>query len=523
MAAREDEKAMAGLLRRSLAQDTGAVAGPGSDENCPEPEILAAYFDHALDAEETARYDLHFSRCSHCREQLAAMARAGGVGDAAAAAGEKTAGTWAWLTGPRWLMPAAAMLVALLAIAGIALRIRKPVTPSNEIAMARPDALPQAHSAPVTTPAPQANSAPSPETALSSRAASSAPRAMDKIAVPPSAPSASRPGAAGVPDTSSESAASRELGAGLPSHTVSHANSVARGGAFPSAGVGSGAKSAAAPVMQPQAQKPAPRASSGMVRGATRTGSAGNASDASGSGGAESESGGGVGGAGVNSADQTVTVTEAAPALDTAEPTKVVPGKNAEAGSDSNKSDAQLSAEAETKPQPNARKTRTAATTSGAVASGAAAPAQSAKAMNLAANQTMEAAALAKMQQAQISSNLMNLQIQTPDPKILWMLTGAGAIEKSEDGGATWKLEYLDARARIIAGSAPSVKICWLVGEGGTILRTTNGTHWKTITPPDETVIVRVEATDALTATVTTLDGRRFSTSDGGKSWNSVK
>jgi photosystem II stability/assembly factor-like uncharacterized protein len=67
------------------------------------------------------------------------------------------------------------------------------------------------------------------------------------------------------------------------------------------------------------------------------------------------------------------------------------------------------------------------------------------------------------------------------------------------------------------------VKICWLVGEAGTILRTTNGTHWKTIKPPEETVFVRVEATDALTATVTTLDARRFSTSDGGKSWNSVK
>src|SRR6202044_4061113 len=141
MAAREAEKAKAGLLRRSLAQDAGAGSRPGED--CPEPEILAAYFDHALDAQETARYDLHFSRCSHCREQLAAMARAGGVGDAAAAA-EKTAGAWAWLAGSAWLMPASAVLVALLAITGIALRIRKPVATANEIAMSRPDALPPA-------------------------------------------------------------------------------------------------------------------------------------------------------------------------------------------------------------------------------------------------------------------------------------------------------------------------------------------------------------------------------------------
>ena len=143
--------------------------------------------------------------------------------------------------------------------------------------------------------------------------------------------------------------------------------------------------------------------------------------------------------------------------------------------------------------------------------------------MNLAASQTTEAAALAKMQQAQISSNLINLQIQTPDPKILWKIAGAGAIEKSEDGGASWRTEYLETRAPILAGAAPSVKICWLVGENGTILRTTNGSHWKTLKPPEETDFVRVDAGDALAATVTALDGRRFSTSDGGKSWSSVK
>src|ERR1700685_1068185 len=91
MAAREEDKAMAGLLRRSLAQNTGA------GEDCPEPEILAAYFDHALDAQEMARYDLHFSRCAVCREQLAAMARAGGDD----AAEKKAAGARDWVGGAR--------------------------------------------------------------------------------------------------------------------------------------------------------------------------------------------------------------------------------------------------------------------------------------------------------------------------------------------------------------------------------------------------------------------------------------
>src|SRR5271156_4498201 len=159
MAAREEDKAMAGLLRRSLAQDAGA--GSGSGEDCPGPEILAAYFDRALDPQETARYELHFSRCSVCREQLAAMARAAETSGAfgAGEAEKNTASAWDWLVGPRWLMPAAAALVALLVFAGIAWRMWKPVGSANQIAMVRPDAVPSPSSAPAENAASPANPA----------------------------------------------------------------------------------------------------------------------------------------------------------------------------------------------------------------------------------------------------------------------------------------------------------------------------------------------------------------------------
>jgi hypothetical protein len=506
MAEREEDKAMAGLLRRSLAQE----ASGGSGETCPDPEILAAYFDRALDAQETALYELHFSRCAICREQLAAMLRAGGDD----AVERKTAGGWRWLAGPGWLMPAAAMVVALLVAGGIALRNRKPVESTNQIAMSRPDAPPLATSAPPT------NSAPSPKVAPSSDAALPATRAMNNVAAPPAASEASRAESAGAPVAPSESVAIRDLGAGLPSRTVSHANTATRGGESSRVGVagGSGGKSAAAPVMQRQA----PQASPGMSRGAMRAGNGGSTSSASASGGdVGSGSGGGAGAAATNSADQTVTVTEAAPPPNAAESSKLMQEKNAE--EDAAKSDAAVSIEAEAAPPSNARKARSSATTSAAGKAGAAAPAPSAKAMNLAASQTTEAAALAKLQEAQISSNLMNLQIATPDPKVLWMIAGPGAIERSENGGASWKTEYPDTRALIVAGAAPTAKICWLVGANGTILRTTNGSHWNTISAPAETDFVGVEAADALTATVTAMDGRKFATSDGGKSWSSVK
>ena len=213
----------------------------------------------------------------------------------------------------------------------------------------------------------------------------------------------------------------------------------------------------------------------------------------------------------VTSADETAAVNESAPALDATVAPANAPAKKAEAGSGSVESETNATAEAYEAKATNAAKAKSAA------------PAHAMSAMNLSASQTTETAALAKMQQAQISSSLLNLQIPTPDPKILWMIAGPGAIQKSENGGASWKTEYLDTRALLVAGAAPSAKICWLVGAGGTILRTTNGAHWKTISAPAVADFVRVEAVDALTATVTAMDGRKFSTSDGGKSWSSVQ
>src|SRR3984957_5772236 len=408
MAPREEDKAMAGLLRRSLAQD----AGSGSGEDCPAPEILAAYFDRALDAQETSRYELHFSRCSTCREQLAAMARAGGVD----VAEKKTVGAWYWLTGPRWLMPAAAMMVALLVFAGIDWRIWRPVAPVNQIAMSRPDALPSPNSEPPANPASRESSASSPDVA-----------------------------------------------------------------------------SAQSPVEQtapPQPQTMARQQNSEMVRGGMRAGSASAAAAAP-----------------VTTADETASVSSAAPALDTTVSPAAPPTKKSEARS--MESDTSAAVQAYEAKESNAPKTKLPVT---------AVPAQSVSAANLTVSQTTEVAALAKLQEAQVSSNLINPQILTPDPKIFWLIE-PGAIGRSEDGGASWKTEYLNVRAPILAGAAPTVKICWLVGTNGTILRTTNGTHWKTISPPAETDFVRVEAADTLTATVTAMDGRRFSTSDGGKHW----
>ncbi|MGA3294606.1 MAG: hypothetical protein ABSE45_11565 [Candidatus Acidiferrales bacterium] len=103
MASQERDDAMAGLLKRTLAGDVGT----GND--CPAPDILAAYFERSLDSDETARYELHFSQCPHCRDQLAALVRASEI---PATPGEKPrAVPVAWLWDWRWLAPVAAVLV----------------------------------------------------------------------------------------------------------------------------------------------------------------------------------------------------------------------------------------------------------------------------------------------------------------------------------------------------------------------------------------------------------------------------
>jgi hypothetical protein len=94
------EKAMDGLLRHTLRHAVPTT------EACPDPEILAAYFERSLDTRETAEYELHLSNCARCREQQAAMVRAYAPGERA----DEEKPRWAWLLDWRWLAPATAVL-----------------------------------------------------------------------------------------------------------------------------------------------------------------------------------------------------------------------------------------------------------------------------------------------------------------------------------------------------------------------------------------------------------------------------
>jgi hypothetical protein len=75
-----------------------------------------------------------------------------------------------------------------------------------------------------------------------------------------------------------------------------------------------------------------------------------------------------------------------------------------------------------------------------------------------------------------------------------------------------------EAAGQLTASSA-SGGVCWVVGRRGLVFRSSDGRTWQRINFPEMTDLSTVRATDARDATVTTIDGRSFGTTDGGASW----
>jgi Photosynthesis system II assembly factor YCF48 len=446
MAPHEDEKAMDGLLRRKLAR------GADSAGVCPEPDILAAYFERSLDADEIARHELHFSHCPRCREQLAAMARANapaGVGAGSSPASSLRFWLWDW----RWLaVPAAAMLafaivgflhersakeMARLTNASPTVALTQPETQPGENLVLRPDEKkPEAR---LTAPAQK-----------STRAFSNA---GPMRALPPSGRAVLAPklSAESARDEKSAPKAAPEdkLTAALAKGEVRQQplRTSARADDAPRSTNETVEVTAAAPAVTPAPAPLSPPATANVA-------------------------GGVGGGAGVDSAGEPPTSDGA----------NVANAKELDATAARKKSKQSLDA--------------------------GAAQAEISSSMNYSAAQTVT-----------VLGERSSQMILTPDPQILWRFAGSGFVERSTDGGATWQGEEPTTGAQMIAGVAPSTTVCWIVGRDGLILLTKDAKSWKKIPPPVNTDFVAVSAESAPSATVTTADGRKFATKDGGKKW----
>jgi len=149
----------------------------------------------------------------------------------------------------------------------------------------------------------------------------------------------------------------------------------------------------------------------------------------------------------------------------------------------------------------------------------ATAPAPPARTPSLDAFRASSGAAADAVARSAAQANVLAAEIISPDSMSRWRITGGRVIEHSTDGGATWQEQPTGATSALTAGSAPSPTICWVVGQGGVVLLSTDGRTWRRMGFPTTVDLVSVRATDERTATVTDANGRTYVTTDGGVTW----
>jgi hypothetical protein len=102
--------------------------------------------------------------------------------------------------------------------------------------------------------------------------------------------------------------------------------------------------------------------------------------------------------------------------------------------------------------------------------------------------------------------------------RVLVRVTPVG-IERTADGGTTWQVEHTTAIGPAVVAACPTPDACWLGDAAGRLLRRETSGRWVDRRLPVEGAITGLEALTPREATVTIADGRRFTTSDGGRSW----
>jgi hypothetical protein len=115
--------------------------------------------------------------------------------------------------------------------------------------------------------------------------------------------------------------------------------------------------------------------------------------------------------------------------------------------------------------------------------------------------------------------------ILAPEGKVRWRLLSGGRIERSSNAGVTWLPQNSGVNVELIAGSAPSSAVCWIIGRGGTILRTTDGgEYWNKVVSPMGGDVTGVQAVGAMRATIFDANKiARYVTRDGGVTWETAK
>ena len=504
MAPRDDDKAMDGLLRRTLARD--AARGAARDINCPGTDILAAYSEQSLNADETANYELHFSTCPKCREQLAAIFRTQSVRDVPAevevlarAAGLRAVATApaatksaplqrSWTLHLRWAAPVAAILILVAVVSRQRLARVSHVPPSeNQVAMSRPEVAPKSL-ADQTTKQYEVVPPTAAPAELKTQTAQQGRLEADKRP----APSNSQQTGALVAGNRARISPNRLQSNTRPDLDAAYSQN----------------QLADNSRVNDQMQRKIESRHTSDDMSASLEKSAREQTPAPAKAPAPAET--------VNSLDQTpkattsnVEVSSAAQSVAVPAPPAATPQPKLEAtpaGAPSMTTTESVRAGKLSKEKKDAPQ----------AAGGAAAGAVGGTGAGIGEYANSKSAIVT------VHSGAAPV-IQSQDANVQYRIAGGARIERSEDSGATWQGQRMKAASQILAGAVPSQNVCWLVGRAGAILLTTDGKSWKKISPPADADFVAVTASDASSAAVTTADGRIFRTTDGGQSWQLAK
>lgn len=421
------------------------IDGHAATPDCPDAEVIAAYLDRSLDADESARCEEHFANCSQCQEVLAALTASENVeaiaaAPAAAAASAPESRIFAPVapepaatrrTVWRWLVPVAVAAAALILWF---------------------DLRPKPSSAP-----------------LESRQVASNATAQPSA----SEPSTPAPGGPGDESKTNEAApTNRKKDSQLQLN---------------------GSLDGSAAAKQEQ---------SGSGNRATRSKAFGNASSASPQ---------------VAEALRDESALEKSAISNTLPAPLPLPGQAAAADQSAGRAGAAV---ASNQPlQADARRPY--------------AEAQSSSVQNFRQDQPAKEKIVSAPARASgmiggnlIAANAGTILISPTNGDMVWRIGPRGRIERSTDSGNTWRPTPAGVTADLLAGAAPANGVVWIVGRSGTILRTTDGgAHWtqpKSPTfgseqAPDWSSVV---ATDADHATISSLTGQSFITTDGGATWS---
>jgi len=126
-------------------------------------------------------------------------------------------------------------------------------------------------------------------------------------------------------------------------------------------------------------------------------------------------------------------------------------------------------------------------------------------------------------QTVEVTAAAQAVEVQAESVVPTWRVGRHGLIQQFEANGQ-WKKRNSGVKTDLNEISFSSTSVGWIVGQAGTILRSTDGgITWKAVSSPTIEDLIHVTAFSDQSASVVSRNGGTFATTDGGKTWASAR